>query len=222
MMTNHNEHLGTFLKFCIQFFSHSTQEQRDGAGFALKPWSKEWGLNKNLRTHNSWRPSRCSGLLKPLWHAKQEDYLCTGWWEFHSGWNAVPMLMLKKPSKDGILRFRTVVDTHEQNKNSWRLALPLPDIETTLQNVMSHKFCTLLDGKDAYEQIRVESETVMHLPLTSLLMNHIFSDFIGVFMDVYLNDIVVYSDSPEEHVKHVKQVIDQLHDNKFFLSSTVF
>ena len=51
------------------------------------------------------------------------------------------------------------------------------------------------------------------------LMNHIFLDFIGVFMDVYLDDIVIYSDSPEEHVKHVKQVIDQLHDNKFFLSS---
>jgi hypothetical protein len=48
------------------------------------------------------------------------------------------------------------------------------------------------------------------------LMNHIFSDFIGVFMDVNLDDIVIYSDSPEEHVK---QVIDWLRDNKFFLSS---
>src|SRR6267378_3938264 len=50
-------------------------------------------------------------------------------------------------------------------------------------------------------------------------MNHIFSDFIGVFMDVYLDDIVIYSGSAKEHVEHVKRVIDRLHDNKFFLSS---
>src|SRR5882757_2250439 len=44
------------------------------------------------------------------------------------------------------------------------------------------------------------------------LMNHIFSDFIGVFMDVYLDDIVIYSDSAEEHVKHVRQVVDRLRE----------
>jgi hypothetical protein len=38
-------------------------------------------------------------------------------------------------------------------------------------------------------------------------------------MDVYLDDIVIYSDTPEDHVKHVKLVIDRLHENKFFLSS---
>src|ERR1700679_4366243 len=51
------------------------------------------------------------------------------------------------------------------------------------------------------------------------LMDHIFSDYIGVFMDVYLDDIVIYSDTPEEHFRHVKLVIDRLRDNKFFLSS---
>ncbi|KIM76140.1 hypothetical protein PILCRDRAFT_798107 [Piloderma croceum F 1598] len=94
----------------------------------------------------SWRPSRCPEQLKPLWRAKREDYLHTGRWEFRSGRNAVPMLMLKKPSKDGILRLRTVVDTRERNKNSRRLASPLPDIETILRNVTSHKFRTLLDA----------------------------------------------------------------------------
>ena len=49
-------------------------------------------------------------------------------------------------------------------------------------------------------------------------MNHIFSDYIGVFMDMYLDDIVIYLDTPEEHVWHVKLVIDWLWENKFFLS----
>ena len=49
------------------------------------------------------------------------------------------------------------------------------------------------------------------------LMNHIFADYIGVFMDVYLDNMDIYSDTPEEHVNHVKLVIDWLLENKFFL-----
>ena len=65
------------------------------------------------------------------------------------------MLMLKKPSKDGTLRLQTVIDTREQNKNTQKLASPLPDIETILHNVVGHPYRTLLDGKDAYEAVRV-------------------------------------------------------------------
>ncbi|KLO03938.1 hypothetical protein SCHPADRAFT_841209, partial [Schizopora paradoxa] len=45
----------------------------------------------------SWRPSRCPEPLKPLWREKREAYRTTGRWEFRSGTNAMPMLMLKKP-----------------------------------------------------------------------------------------------------------------------------
>ena len=42
------------------------------------------------------------------------------------------------------------------------------------------------------------------------LMNHMFSALIGRIMDIYLDDIVIYSDSLREHVEHVKLVIDIL------------
>jgi len=170
----------------------------------------------------SWRPSKCPEPLKPLWRQKRDDYLASGRWQFRSGQNAVLMLMLYKPSKDGIVRLRTVCDTRERNKNSRRLASPLPDIEGILRNVTGHKYRTLLDGKDAYEQIWIAPEDVENSlfatpdgTMVSLvmqigdcnasatyqsLMNHIFSAYIGVFMDVYLDDIVIYSDTMEEHV----------------------
>src|SRR5947209_17974299 len=50
-----------------------------------------------------WRPLKCSEALKPLWRARWGDYIHAGRWEFQSGTNAVPMLMLKKPTKDGTL-----------------------------------------------------------------------------------------------------------------------
>ena len=42
------------------------------------------------------------------------------------------------------------------------------------------------------------------------LMNHLFSSYIGQFMDVYLDNIVIYSGMISEHVKHVRLVLDIL------------
>lgn len=39
-------------------------------------------------------------------------------------------------------------------------------------------------------------------------------------MDIYLDDIVVYSDSLDKHIKHVKIVIDILKREKLYLSKT--
>ena len=50
---------------------------------------------------------------------------------------------------------RTVFDKREQNANTSKLASPLPDIEEILREVSRQKFRSLIDGKDAYEQIRV-------------------------------------------------------------------
>ncbi|KAJ8579912.1 hypothetical protein M405DRAFT_689894, partial [Rhizopogon salebrosus TDB-379] len=44
----------------------------------------------------AWRQSRCPEALRPLWHDKRDDYIHTGHWEFFSGTNAVPMIMMKK------------------------------------------------------------------------------------------------------------------------------
>jgi len=50
------------------------------------------------------------------------------------------------------------------------------------------------------------------------LMNHIFSPYIGKFMDVYLDNIVVYSNSLEEHIGHVKLIIDIPCHEQLYLS----
>ena len=51
-------------------------------------------------------------------------------------------------------------------------------------------------------------------------MNHIFGEHIGIFMDVYLDDTIIYSDTLEEHVKHVSIVIQILKKEKLYFSET--
>ncbi|QRV80827.1 Transposon Ty3-G Gag-Pol polyprotein [Ceratobasidium sp. AG-Ba] len=186
------------------------------------------------------RPSRCPEALKSLFEIKAREYLDTGRWKFATGTNAIPMLFLPKKTKDGTVALRTVLDKREQNSNTRKLTSPLPIIEDILAVVCKYKYKTLLDGKDAYEQIRIEPKDVprslFHTPMgtmVSLVMQqgdcnacatyqtlvcHIFSAYIGVFMFVYLDDLIIFSNTIEEHVKHIRLVFDVLRKQKLFLS----
>ncbi|MBW0551326.1 hypothetical protein O181_091041 [Austropuccinia psidii MF-1] len=52
------------------------------------------------------------------------------------------------------------------------------------------------------------------------LVNDIFSDFLDVFVVVYLDDIMVFSSSEEEHVKHVTSVLQRLKENNLFAKAS--
>jgi hypothetical protein len=188
-----------------------------------------------------WRPSRCPEAFRAQWDEKRAAYLQTGRWKVTSAGNTVPMLLIPKPRKgDAPPALRTVVDLRERNKNTHKLTSPLPDIEGMLRRAAQRRFRTSMDMKDTYEQIRIEPSHVDRTTVTTpdgnmvslviqigdcngpatcqALMNHIFSDYIGRFMDIYIDDIVIYSDTLEDHVRHVKLVLDVLKREKLFLS----
>ena len=151
------------------------------------------------------------------------------------------MLLIPKPHKpQNAPELRTVFDLRERNKNTVRLTSPLPDIDGVLRRVAAKKFRSVLDLTAAYEQIRVIPDhvdrTAMSTPdgnMVSLvlqmedcyapatyqsLMNYIFSSYIGRFLDVYLDDVIIYSDTLEEHKKHCILVIDILKKERLYLS----
>ncbi|CUA74881.1 Transposon Ty3-G Gag-Pol polyprotein [Rhizoctonia solani] len=186
------------------------------------------------------RPSKCPEKLRPLFDNKACEYLESGRWELTTGSNAIPMLFLVKKSDDGSVAIRTVLDKREQNDNTVKLASPLPLTKDVMLNVSRYPFKSVIDGKDAYEQIRVEEEdvpkTLFHTPMGTMvslvmqqgdcnagatyqsLMNHLFQAYLGVFMYVYLDDIVIFSNTVEEHVKHIRIVLSVLRHEKFYLS----
>ncbi|KAJ8489233.1 hypothetical protein ONZ45_g13670 [Pleurotus djamor] len=49
-------------------------------------------------------------------------------------------------------------------------------------------------------------------------MNHIFAPYIGDFMDSYLDDMYIYSDTLEDHIRHCKLVLDVLKREKLYIS----
>lgn len=180
--------------------------------------------------------------MKALWREKKATYIKSGRWRVSTGRNASPLLTLwkTKPGPDGRKMIRTVVDKQEQNANTVKMSSPLLDMETMLRNATKHKYRSLIDGKDAYEQIRIVPEhvhrTLFNTPdgtMESLvlqqgdrnggatyqaLMNHIFSPYIGAFMDIYLDDGLIYSDRVEAHIRHIRTILDLLRKEQFYLS----
>ena len=51
-------------------------------------------------------------------------------------------------------------------------------------------------------------------------MNEIFSDLLDIYVVIYLDDILVYSDNLENHKTHVKEVLKRLQDNRLYVSPT--
>jgi hypothetical protein len=46
------------------------------------------------------------------------------------------------------------------------------------------------------------------------VMNYLFGEYLGNWMDVYLDDIIIYSDTLHEHIEHVKTVLRILEREK--------
>ena len=50
------------------------------------------------------------------------------------------------------------------------------------------------------------------------LMNEMLKEFIGKFVIVYLDDILIFSETKEEHFRHVRHVLEKLQKNKLLIN----
>ena len=57
---------------------------------------------------------------------------------------------------------------------------------------------------------------LMPLVVFKDLLNTIFAVLLDVFVVIYLDDILVYSQDEKEHVKHVSEVLQQLQKNGLY------
>ena len=59
----------------------------------------------------------------------------------------------------------------------------------------------------------------MNAPGTFMrILSDLFADYLGQFMWVYIDDILIYSDTEENHMKHIGIVCDKLKQAKFYAS----
>lgn len=129
-----------------------------------------------------------------------------------------------------ILNEQTIVDRY-----------PMPDINMTLQNLGNANFFSKIDLESGYHQIIIrESDREktafsingvkfdfvrMPFGLTNApsifqrCVDDILRPYIGKFAYVYMNGVLIFSNSLEEHLNHVKIIINALHNANMKLSN---
>ncbi|KAL5549643.1 hypothetical protein UlMin_004874 [Ulmus minor] len=143
----------------------------------------------------------------------------------YSPWGA-PVLFVKK--KDGTLRM--CIDYRELNKLTIKNKYPLPRIDDLFDQLKGAANFSKIDLCSGYHQLRIKDNDVpktafrtryghyeflvMPFGLTNApaafmdLMNRVFVKYLDKFIIVFIDDILVYSKTPEEHKEHLRRELN--------------
>ena len=150
-----------------------------------------------------------------------------------SPWGA-PVLFLKK--KDGSLRL--CIDYKQLNRATIRNQYPLPRIDELFDQLHGSRVYSKIDLRSSYHRFRVQENDVsktafrtryghykflvMPFRLTNALaafmdlMNRVFSPYLNKFVIVFIDDILVYSGSLEEHTEHLRTILSILRECQLY------
>ncbi|GJW03421.1 retrotransposon protein, putative, ty3-gypsy subclass [Tanacetum coccineum] len=119
-----------------------------------------------------------------------------------SPWGA-PVLFVKK--KDGSMRL--CIDYRELNRITIRNRYPLPRIDDLFDQLQGAKYFSKIDLRSGYHQLRRVMEFVVF---------RVFHEYLDKFVIVFIDDILVYSKSEEEHEQHLRIVLKILRQKKLY------
>ncbi|GKC40556.1 reverse transcriptase domain-containing protein [Tanacetum coccineum] len=187
------------------------------------------GASPVVRSPYRLAPSEMLELSNQLKELQEKGFIRPS----HSPWGA-PVLFVKK--KDGSMRM--CIDYRELNKLTIKNRYPLPRIDDLFDQLQGACCFSKIDLRSGYHQLRVREEdipktafrtryghfefTVMPFGLTNAqaifmdLMNCVYKPYLDKFVIVFIDDILIYSKSEEEHEVHLKTIFDLLKKEKLY------
>ncbi|GBG64708.1 hypothetical protein CBR_g46251 [Chara braunii] len=165
--------------------------------------------------------------------AQLDDLLAKGWIRPSCSPYGGPVLFIRKKNKD----LRLCIDYRKLNAQTIKNVGPLPRIDDLLERLGGAKYFSKLDLKSGYHQIEIQprdryktaSKTrywhfewiamcfgLTNAPTTfQAAMTKEFCDLLDRTVLVYLDDILVYNRTLDQHLEHLRAVLDRLRIAKY-------
>ena len=187
------------------------------------------GSEPTYRTPYRLRPAEQDELEEQV-----RDLLAQGFIRPSQSPYGAPVLFV--PKKDG--RWRMCIDYRALNRQTVKDRYPLPRIDTLLDRLGRAKVFSKLDLASGYHQIAMDDSSIYRTAFTTSLgqweflvmpfglcnapatfqrlMNQVFATEINQFILVYLDDILIFSESVEEHWEHLRMALGRLREARLY------
>jgi len=174
-------------------------------------------------------PTELAELKKQIEDLLEKKFIRTS----ASPWGA-PELLVKK--KDGSSKL--CVDYRQLNKLTIKNKYPLPRIDDLLDQLRGAGVFSKIDLRSGYHQILVKPKDIQKTAFRSRYghyeyvvmpfgvtnapaifmdyMNRIFRPWLDKFVVVFIDDILIYSRSRDEHAEHLRVVLDILREHQLY------
>ena len=152
-------------------------------------------------------------------------------WPSNSPWCNAVVLVRKK---DGLLHF--CIDFRKLNSLTVKDSHPLPCICETLESLAGAAHFSTFDMNSGFWQVPVDKESKQYTAFTlgsmglyecesmpfglcnapptfQRLMQNCLGELNLTYCLIYLDDVIVFSDTPEEHLRRMHVVFDRLHEH---------
>lgn len=168
-------------------------------------------------------------------HKEIQNGLAAGWIRPSKSPYAARVLLVKKPNSN---EYRVCVDYRDLNRITRKNNYGLPRQDELFDRLNSAKWFSKIDLRTGYYQIQVAEQDryktafktryghyeynvmpmgLCNAPATFMRqMNEVFDDMLDQYVVVYLDDILIYSKTKEEHIVHIRNVLDRLKQQKLY------
>ena len=157
----------------------------------------------------------------------------------NSPWNAPLLVVPKKIDASGLKKWRVVVDFRKLNDVTVGDAYPLPNITDILDQLGNSKYFTTLDLASGFHQVPIDPNDSQKTAFSTMfghyeylrmpfglkgapatfqrLMNSVLTGLQGIKCFVYIDDVVIYGNSLEDHNSKLIDVFKRLRQNNLKL-----
>lgn len=154
-----------------------------------------------------------------------------------SAWSAPIWIVPKKADASGKVKWRLVIDFRKLNEKTLNDRYPIPNISDILDKLGKCQYFTCLDLASGFYQIEMDPEDIhktafsvdqghfefLRMPMGlknspatfQRVMDNVLRGLINNCCLVYLDDILVYSTSLQEHMINLKKVFQRLRESNF-------